>query len=159
MKLIKYLEKLKIYFENNGLDIENIIEQLKGLKETSKEQKEIAGKIVTFRKGLSRRGRNDPGNWIIKNNSADTGEIAHTIFQALTHLNIIDGLIHTAEWKKNPADSLKEIKNIIPGRLTLEKPSNRDEKDGFYLNYDGESIDIKDYKKLEEILEEILEKI
>ena len=60
MKFIKYiknLESLIPYFENNQLNVENIVKQLNKLKENSEQKKEnseqkeekIAGKIVKFR--------------------------------------------------------------------------------------------------------------
>ena len=141
MKLIKYLENLEIYFENNGLDVKNIIEQLKALKKNRGNEIEINGNKIKYSRIKS--------GWVITN----TGEIAYTILQALISLEVVDNL-----WKPNPMDTSKDIKKIIPGKLTLEKESGRDERDGFDLIHNGESISISNYEELEKKLNEILEK-
>lgn len=142
MKLIKYLENLEIYFENNGSDVESIIQQLKMLNKNPGNETEINGNKIKYSRIKS--------GWVITN----TGKIVHTILQALISLKVIDNL-----WKQNPADLSKDVKQIIPGKLTLEKSNGRDEKDGFDLIYDGESIRIANYEELEKKLNEILEKI
>lgn len=150
MKLIKYLENLEIYFENNGSNVESIIQQLNELKKNPGTEKEIAGKIVIFIKGIPRR--KEEGNWIIKNNSTDTGKLANTIFQALISLNAFDTIIHSAEWKDNYAESGNQSFVITTDFYFTRR---KDTKFPINLIIDGEEEVFKEKKQLENKLKEL----
>lgn len=154
MKFIKYiknLESLIPYFENNQLNVKNIVKQLNKLKENSEQKEEkIAGKIVKFRKGIARR--KEAGNWIIKNNPTDTGEIAYTIFQALISLNVINAIIDTAEWKDNSAESGNQSFVITTDFYFTRRKGT---KFPIHLIIDGKEEVFKGKKELEKRLEEL----